>query len=318
MSRKRILIWIRPYGGLRPAPRDTPFGRAALCLKDEGIDLIMASSPQSWMHVIDGTWQRCEPDFVDAVYDRFSARSMPEHYSAMEQQAGRVPRGNPPELIRICTDKIATQRLLGHLPFPPIETSPSLFQNQLSQWESGYLKPRFGGLGRGVRKVEQGDPLPAWGQSAIRGASEPTFLQKAISPPGDMGSLCVRWLTQREDSGHWKLLPPVARVSNSAVANVHQGAVALPAEEVLSQKALKMGEELVLECAQELQNQIQGVALELGVDLLFDEQENAWILEVNSRPSGRLSALTARNPQQYGPIAHEAVLRPLRTLASLG
>jgi len=269
------------------------------------------------MRVVDGAWRNCDPQKVDAVYDRFSSRSMPEHYTGLEQQVGDTPRGNPPELIRICTDKIATQRLLEHLPFPPIETAPSLFEEQHSKWGSAFLKPRFGGLGRGIRKVEPGDPLPAWGQGAIRGGSEPTFLQKAIEPPGGFGSLCVRWLTQREASGRWKLLPPVARVSKHAVANVHQGAEALPADDVLSSGALSTAKELVLECAQSLENQISGVAVELGVDLLFDSQEQPWILEINSRPSGRLSALTVRDPRHYGPIAHEAVLRPLRTLASL-
>jgi glutathione synthase/RimK-type ligase-like ATP-grasp enzyme len=57
--------------------------------------------------------------------------------------------------------------------------------------------------------------------------------------------------------------------------------------------------------------------LELGIDLLFDKHHKAWLLEVNSRPSGRLIALTQRDPQRYGPLAEEAVLRPLRALASL-
>ena len=91
MSRKRILIWIRPYGGTRPPPSATPFGRAALCLNEEGIELFIASSPHSWVHVVDGAWRPCEPQTVDAVYDRFSSRSMPEHYSALEQQAGETP-----------------------------------------------------------------------------------------------------------------------------------------------------------------------------------------------------------------------------------
>ena len=317
MAKKRILTWLRPFTGSTPPPAATPFGRAALQLQQENIEIIIAASPSSWMRIENNTWKRTEPTTVDAVYDRYSSRSLPEHYSAMSAQVGDCPRGNPGALIRICTDKIATQRVLHDLPMPAISTNPSEFQNQLEAWGQGFLKARFGGLGRGVFPVEPGNKLSGWGPGAVRGGSEPTFLQQAIQPPKGFGSLCVRWLTQRNTDGSWHLLPPVARISQHAVSNVHQGAAAIPAEEVLPTKALKEGASLVRSAAKRLTQHCHGPALELGVDLLFDPQFKPWLLEVNSRPSGRLSALTAKDPTRFAPLAEQAVLRPLRSLAAL-
>ena len=180
MAKKCLLTWLRPYSGAPPPPAATPFGRAALDLQKEGISVLIAAGPGSWMQANANAWEAISPQRVDAVYDRYSSRSLPEHYGALEAQVGRVPRGNPPELIRICTDKLATQRLLSDLPMPPVQTDPRAFEDQLDDWGRGYIKPRFGGLGRGIHPVSPGDPLPAWGPGAVRGGSEPTFLQKAI------------------------------------------------------------------------------------------------------------------------------------------
>jgi glutathione synthase/RimK-type ligase-like ATP-grasp enzyme len=317
MANKRILTWIRAYPGKPPPPSETPFGRAAMQLEKEGLTIWIAANPNSWMQADPDGWKPVSPAPVHAVYDRFSSRSLAESYSALNAQMPDCPRGNPADLIRICTDKVATQRALHNLPMPEIATNPSEFTDQLARWGQGYLKARFGGLGRGIRLVVPGDPLPAWGPGTVRGGSEPTFLQRAILPPKGFGSLCVRWLVQRTPGGNWQLLPPVARVSQEAVANVHQGAQALPAEDVLPQSALNKGAELVLSAAERLTQLSHGPALEFGVDLLFDGKFNPWLLEVNSRPSGRLSALTARQPKRFSQLAREAALRPLRSLAAL-
>jgi hypothetical protein len=317
MAKKRILTWLRPFPGSPPPPTATPFGCAALQLKCEGIDIIIAASPSSWMRIENNTWKVIEPTIVDAVYDRYSSRSLPENYSAMTAQVGDRPRGNPADLHRICMDKIATQRVLHDLPMPAISINPSEFQDQLETWRQGFLKARFGGLGRGVFPVVPGNKLPCWGPGAVRGGSEPTFLQQAIQAPKGFGSLCVRWLTQRNTNGSWHLLPPVARVSQNAVSNIHQGAAAFPADEVLPLQALKEGASLVRTTANRLTQHCPGPVLELGIDLLFDTHFKPWLLEVNSRPNGRLSALTAKNPTRFAALAEQAVLRPLRSLAAL-
>ena len=317
MSRKRIICWIRPYTNPPPPPLQSPLGRAAHALEKEGIDVWLASSPHTWVRASESQWEAIEPQPVDAIYDRYSSRSLPENYWELESQCRGVIRGNCSELIRICTDKVSTQRVLKGLPFPEISTLPSEFDSALKDWKKGYLKPRFGGLGRGVVPVEPQDPLPPWGPGVVRGTKEPTFLQRSIEAPLGYGSLCVRWLLQKNTANQWLFRSPVARVSKSAVANVHQGARALPAEEILPEEAIKKAREVVHESAVRLDNECPGPVIELGVDLVFDAHFSPWIIEVNSRPSGRLSALASIAPQKYKVEALSAAIQPFRTLAQL-
>ena len=317
MRKPHILTWLRPYRGLPKEPEKTPFGRAALTLKAQGVEVILASSPASWSVAETGRWVPIEPKTVHAVYDRYASRSLPERYAQLEAQSSGVVRGNPAGLIRLCSDKVETQRVLHTLPFPAIEANPHRFQERLREWNSAFLKPRFGGLGRGISFVQEDDPLPAWGPGAVRGASEPTFLQQAVLPPKGTDSLCVRWLIQRAPKGEWCALPPVARLSSDPVANVHQGARALPGEEVLPPDSLRRAKSLVQQAADELQKRFSNPVVELGVDLVFDAEMNPWILEINSRPSGRFQALSSLYPSRFQALADQAVLRPLQRLAAL-
>ena len=317
MREKHLLTWLRPYKGLPQHPEATPFGRAAITLAHEGIRLFLAATSTSWTTVRAGQWIQTEPCPVDAIYDRYASRSLPEHYAGLVQQSPNTPRGNPTNIIRLCSDKVETQRALPSLPFPAIESDPNDFSPQLSAWGKAFLKPRFGGLGRGIHVVVPGDPLPPWGPGAVRGGSEPTFLQKAIEPPEGFGSLCVRWLIQREPTGEWIALPPVARVSEQLVANVHQGANAFPAEDVLPKSALRKAQSIALDAAKSLQSMSSGPIVELGIDLVFDRHFDPWILEINSRPSGRFRSLSEIDPHRFQPLADQAVMRPLRCLAAL-
>ena len=288
-----------------------------MTLRDQGVEVILASSPSSWSKVERGRWVAIEPIEVHAVYDRYASRSLPERYAQLEAQSAGVVRGNPAGLIRLCSDKVETQRVLSDLPFPAIESNPNRFQERLEKWGTAFLKPRFGGLGRGISFVTAGDRLPAWGKGAVRGGSEPTFLQQAILAPRGEESLCLRWLIQRTPEGDWFALPPVARLSSEPVANVHQGARALPAEEVVPSQPLRHAEALVHQAAVSLQERFSDPIVELGIDLVFDAKMKPWILEINSRPSGRFQALSSLSPDRFQTLADQAVLRPLQHLASI-
>jgi len=124
-------------------------------------------------------------------------------------------------------------------------------------------------------------------------------------------------LLQKGTDGQWIFRTPVARISEDAVANVHQGAIAVPAQEVLPPAALERARSLAHESAIGLDNACEGPVIELGIDLLFDSQFSPWILEVNSRPSGRLAALCKTAPDIYEKEAQKTAIQPLLSLAGL-
>ena len=81
--------------------------------------------------------------------------------------------------------------------------------------------------------------------------------------------------------------------------------------------SLRRAEVLVHEAAEALQALYSEPVVELGVDLVFDAAMNPWILEINSRPSGRFQALASLDPVRFQGLADQAVLRPLQRLAAL-
>ena len=56
--------------------------------------------------------------------------------------------------------------------------------------------------------------------------------------------------------------------------------------------------------------------VEIGLDLVIDSEGRAHVIEVNSRPRGRLEALAALAPDRFAAAHREACGRPLRYLAA--
>jgi predicted ATP-grasp superfamily ATP-dependent carboligase len=56
--------------------------------------------------------------------------------------------------------------------------------------------------------------------------------------------------------------------------------------------------------------------VEAGLDLVIDNKENVWLIEVNSRPRGRLELLACAQPEAYQDLHVEVCARPIEVLAS--
>lgn len=291
-------------------------GRAALLLAEEGIDVVFGLRAEGGELVgaraVPGRWEPARSRVV-AAYCRYPSQSDPEGYARL--LAGlEAPVHNPVAPTLLCRDKVACQHFLEGqgIPQPSIETDPDHFSERLASWGAGFLKPRHGAFGRGVRHVLPGDPLPSRGEGAVPGTEDALFLQAAVPPPHGWAGVSVRVLVQRLGEG-WMAETPAARCSRTdPVVNAARGAEVLPAETLTDARALV---DLALATAEALSRSPDGDGLiELGVDLAVDRERRPWVIEVNSRPRGRLEALAAHDPRFVS--AHvEACARPLRWLA---
>ncbi|MED5371250.1 MAG: hypothetical protein VX899_09565 [Myxococcota bacterium] len=305
-----ILVLTRPRPGAPPPPEAWPMGRAALALEPQGIRLRFGD-----LRAVPGGWTACT-DTPVAIFDRYPSWTHPSDYQAALARFPGVPVVNSPAVQALCRDKLATQRALeaAGVPMPPVSETPS--QDLLAQWGGGFLKPRYGGLGRGVRHVLPGDALPPTLLGAT-GHPEPAILQAPVLPPAGQPFVSYRALVQRTPeatsmtSSGWTVCPIVARVGGSPVVNVDLGAAAEPACDRLPQAQYEEMERLAIQAAAALADDHTA---ELGVDLLLG-QHGPVVIEVNGVPKGRGAILAQRDPERFGDAHQEALLRPMRWLS---
>ena len=235
-------------------------------------------------------------------------------------KAVTVARGlaNPWALTELCRDKLRCQRFLEEagLELPPVEANPDRFAARLETWGAGFLKPRFGALGAGVRCVRPGDPLPAT-LPGLQGLAEPALLQRAVPPPAGLAGMSLRLLAQRAPDGTWEEAPVVLRQSREdPVVNAARGAELALADQALSPMTRAAVSRLAQAACRAFAAGPDGQhALELGLDLGIDQAGQPWLIEVNGRPQGRLEHL-ARGAPALAALHLETCLRPLRTLAA--
>ncbi len=314
MSTPIILILLPFRSEKSRPPSETPLGRAAILARELGVEVLFASKPELCLGVHENKWVESESN-PTAVYDRFPSRSQSTSWTKLWSRWGHLPWSNSPELTELCSDKIKTQAVVGGM--PEVLSDYSKFQGKLEEWGSGFIKPRFGALGRGVQRITAGNHIPRMAEGAVRGVLEPTILQREVVPPNGFGSLSLRVLVQGSIDG-WVVEQTVARVSNSGnVANVALGARPVAGEEIIPLEPLSLAIDLAISACTRLQTvRDAGIIVELGVDILFDQQWQPWVIEVNGRPAGRLGALARINQERFGPIRDSICLRPILYLAA--
>jgi len=319
-----ILVLVLEREGAPPPPDEAPIGRAAQQLAREGLRIIFGQSvvdgKASGLEIHRGRWRAVSEVPVRAVHDRFPSQTWPDTFARAREGIGDIPLGNPFDITLLCRDKLACQRVLeaAGVPMPAVEGDPTRFEARLERWGAAFLKPRHGAMGRGVQRVTVGDPLPARGPGARRGENDDLILQKAVLPPEGWAGIAVRALFQRGVGCCWQALPPVARCSqHDPVANVARGAVAQPGAELLDPTTLEAIERVGLAACHALAMGPGGARIvELGLDFAIGPEGTPHLIEINSRPRGRLEALADRDPSWM--TQHiDACARPLRYLAWL-
>lgn len=308
----------------RPAPpiASLPMGRAAVELLDDGIEVILADRVANGL--VSGfvatreAWQPIEDAAVCGVYDRFPMPRFPDRHAQLVAELMGTPLGNPVSIRELSRDKLASQRHLEArgIRMPPVTNDLNHVQTVLLNWGIAFAKPQFGAVGAGVERILPGATVSTTRPGAL-GEPEPTLLQKAVLPPEGWAGIATRTVVQRDAHGEWVTGPPVARRSRTdAVVNVSRGASADAAEDVLPAKTVRALQDTAIACAIALADHPDGVdLLELGVDAMIDGDLTPWVIELNTRPWGRLSALYANDPDRWRRAHVDLCARPFRYLA---
>ncbi len=325
--KRRITIGVLvPSHGQVPAepPESRPIGRAALTLDSSGIDVIFGDMVQSGCisgyRAVPGGWEAASSVPLDAAHDRFPSQLRAERYADIMTGLGDIPLGNPLSFTMLCRDKLETQRVLSEhgVPMPPVCGDPDAFSGIISSWESAFLKPRYGALGIGVVRVLPGDPMPATLPGVVPSRPDPSILQAAVPPPEGWCSRTVRVLIQRQPEGGWWSGTPVVRQSRSDhVANAARGAEVVPGDQALEVNVLKRLSESTQTLCRALDAiDPSGLALEVGADFVLDADHRPWLIELNSRPRGRMEVLSVHEPERYQADHVMACTRPILRLAA--
>ena len=262
---------------------------------------------------------------IDAIYDRFPSQSRSEHFTAVVQQSSSIPFANPPSLTTLCRDKLACQRFLeeNDIPMPPVCETDTTSVQTLKDWNTAFLKPRFGSLGAGVQQISYSANIEIPHTVTGLQGPEPSILQKAVIPPTGWAGWSVRQLCQRQYDAQnpisWKLYPSVVRASiDDPVVNVARGAQTHIGEEFLPSKTIAAIHQQSLDVCRAFSQLPDGkFAVELGLDFVIDADMTPWLIEVNSRPRGRLRELAKKIPSPYQHMHEQACTFPVLYLASL-
>ena len=303
-----------------PPPEARPIGRAALMLRAEGVDVAFGDEVEAGrltgLMPHPGGWERVERRPVVALLDRFPSQNRAGRFADILRGLDDVPLLNAPSFTELCRDKLRCQRALEEagVPAPPVEADPARFAERLASWGAGFLKPRFGALGVGVRRVTPGDPLPARLPGVVAASPDPALLQRAVAAPAGWAGWSVRVLAQRAPGGGWEQGEPVVRRSrHDAVVNAARGAEVAAGGDALAPDTQARVRAMTAQVTRALAS--SPGAIEIGVDLVIDPQGRPHLIEVNSRPRGRMEVLARQDPARFGASHLEACARPLRYLA---
>jgi glutathione synthase/RimK-type ligase-like ATP-grasp enzyme len=272
------------------------------------------------LEAVPGGWRLAEEVPVLALHDRFPSQRRAARFAEIRAGAVGLPIGNSPALTLLCRDKLVCQHRLekaGLRAQPAVEADPERFSQRLADWGAGFLKPRYGALGIGVRRVVPGDPLPPQLPGAVPGRADPAILQRAVPPPAGWGGWSVRVVCQRVPGGGWvQGEPAVRRHRTDPVVNAARGASVAPGGDVLAPSTAAAVSGLAARVTTVLDTLPEGRwGVEVGVDLVIDRDGAPWLVEVNSRPRGRMEALAAADPGRFQDAHVAACGRPLAALA---
>ena len=328
MSEIVVAVLVPPIHSKSPKANSFPIAKAIQSLNNKGIITVFGFNLKEnnntvWINgkIIQNNGFIDFESEINIIHDRFPSQIRNQHFSDIRSVANNIPFGNPFSTTLLCRDKLACQRILEYstLDIPEVIDDPTQFISSLEKWGQGFIKPQFGALGKGVQAVKPSMSIPPLLPGVVPNTLEPTILQRGISPPDGWAGMSIRQLMQKDIDCTWIPRTTVLRRSKTeTVVNVARGAEAVPAADFLpSDTILEIKRQSFVACTI-LDKEPNGrYNVEFGIDFVIDPEYKPWLIEVNSRPRGRLENLAQSYPERFDKEHQAACIQPIRYLASL-
>ncbi len=216
------------------------------------------------------------------------------------------------------------EHLLPYLPETELLLSPQNLENFLLKYEKIFLKPIHGSQGKKIIRIEHSEAEYFLDYTTFSRDIErvyPTILElyKAIKSRISKQAFIVqkginllrfqdriidfRFLCHLNSKNQWKVTSSVARLSspNEFVSNIARGGEIQKVNYILrktldpkvANDANKLLHELALEVAASVGQSEDELFGELGIDLALDTLAKPWIIEINTKPSKNMDALSS-------------------------
>ena len=328
MSDVVVAVLVPPIHSTAQKPTAFPIAKALQQLESRGIITVFGfdlyrKNNTVWINgkIIENNLFKDTSLPIKIIHDRFPSQIRNNHFSEIQSVASSIAFGNPFSTTLLCRDKLACQRLLEQhdIAMPQVISDPTKFASSLAKWGQGFIKPQFGALGKGVQAVTTGMPLPHSLPGVVPNRLEPSILQRAVSAPAGWAGMSVRQLMQKSVGGSWIARTAVLRCStDDPVVNVSRGAKAIPAVDMLPTYTIESIQQQSVAACRILDGEPNGLYnVEFGLDFVIDPNYKPWLIEVNSRPRGRLEYLASTDPNRFLSEHEAACVQPIRYLASL-
>lgn len=223
-------------------------------------------------------------------------------------------------------DVLSTTEIVDLLPITYPFGSAQIFKEMLQRFPLLYLKPVGGSLGQGIVRIELMDQhyqVQVRHNEQIRqkiferarelfeylkrfcGNKKYILQQGVYLKEVDGGATDFRVHLHKDQFAQWNIVAIGGKVAGngSITTHVHSGGRVLPAAEVLhlwyregKERILQQMQSYALQIAEYLDDQLQGVFGELGLDMGIDQDDQIWLFEVNSKPGKAIFKIPSLQP----------------------
>ena len=271
-------------------------------------------------------WRQHKFPLPDVVYNRILYRSietkrLTKQITSFLSNSKNIKYFNPKFLNKWETNTILSQnpKLSAHLPVTKKYEGPAEMVNFLAEFNTVYLKPVHGSLGKGILRLSLQPDGYAYthreGKKTVTGIwhtpdefgsglkkytyDKPYIMQQGLDLLKYRGRVFdIRVLMQKNGEGRWVDTAIVVRVGpeGGIFPNVAAGGEPksiesiwseLTSEDWLTSRTYLLTKQVCLISADMLENSL-GTFAEIGLDIGVDEAGNVWIIEINSKPSRKV------------------------------